>query len=392
MKNGLTTLRKKNMAKILTLLSKNAYSSTELSKLTGLSSTGVFTILDEMVERNMLYKTDDLESTSIGRRPILYNITRGCGLICVIDFCLLKRMSLYSFGREEIFSYDFEDTAYGEKFFRGLIEILREQLEKFAIPLININVAITGAVDHDSGKLLFAPAFSDYKNFNIKKMFEDAFSVPVYIKNDLKYALIAEKGFGQLGDKICNTLYLQLGLGFGSALYLNNKLFEGSRGRNSEVGSFEMDCFHKSFFCEDEENTKFYYLCSYYNIVNQVQRQLKMGRSSSVSGRGEITIEAIVEAFEEGDPLCSEILLATARMTAKMIKSLVLVIDFENIVISRLNYKFGQKYFECISQFVNSEPENVAVDFYMASYVAEDAVLRGALRSGIEYGINRIIE
>lgn len=49
------------------------------------------------------------------------------------------------------------------------------------------------------------------------------FAVPVYFKNACKYSLIAEKNFGKLGEKVGNTLYIQLGMGSGSALYLDQR-------------------------------------------------------------------------------------------------------------------------------------------------------------------------
>lgn len=73
------------------------------------------------------------------------------------------------------------------------------------------------------------------KEFNISSVLENKYNVVVELKNDGKCAGLAEKKYGSLAD-YKDAVFLCLGTGVGSAVFLNDKLLEPTRGNGFELG------------------------------------------------------------------------------------------------------------------------------------------------------------
>ena len=73
------------------------------------------------------------------------------------------------------------------------------------------------------------------KNFNIKEKLEKIYNTKIKIKNDGKCAGIAEKEYGALRP-YKDAVFLCIGTGVGSAVFLNNELLEPRRASGFELG------------------------------------------------------------------------------------------------------------------------------------------------------------
>lgn len=66
-------------------------------------------------------------------------------------------------------------------------------------------------------------------DFNIESVVKEKIDKPIFIKNDGMCAGIAEKEYGNLKDSN-NGIFIGLGTGIGSAIFINGKLMEDIRG------------------------------------------------------------------------------------------------------------------------------------------------------------------
>lgn len=73
------------------------------------------------------------------------------------------------------------------------------------------------------------------KSFDIGKILKEKYHCPVSIKNDGKCAGIAEKQFGALKD-YSDAVFLCIGTGVGSAVFLQGKLLEPTNNSGFELG------------------------------------------------------------------------------------------------------------------------------------------------------------
>lgn len=71
--------------------------------------------------------------------------------------------------------------------------------------------------------------------YNIKEKIEQYYKVPITVRNDAKCAALAEKRYGSLKDYE-DAVFLCLGTGIGSAVFLNNQLLVPKRNTGFEIG------------------------------------------------------------------------------------------------------------------------------------------------------------
>jgi glucokinase len=97
-------------------------------------------------------------------------------------------------------------------------------------------IGVPGTVDSSRGIVLDAPALG-WSNKDIKSIFRENFSFPVFIDNDVKLAILSEKNRGSLKGS-SNMFYISIGTGVGSSFIVNNQLVRGSSFEAGEIGYF----------------------------------------------------------------------------------------------------------------------------------------------------------
>ena len=188
----LGALRKRNKELILHTLSKRSMPAVELQGVTGLSKTGCWTIIEDLVQNGILYKTE-VETGTKGRPPQYLKISEKCGLVAVIKFTEAKA-GLYTLGGDTVCEKIFNvNDVVTPQLIEDICRYLSDELQKRGIALLNMCIAVPGLVDKNSGELIYAPYFQDFETLNLKLLFERRFHTDVYVKNDLKFSLLAEK-------------------------------------------------------------------------------------------------------------------------------------------------------------------------------------------------------
>ncbi len=362
---NLISLRHKNRAAVLRVLSSKSMTMLELAHEIKLSNTGTVTIVEEMVGEGILCK-ENMTFNSVGRHPYLIRINDRCGVVCLINFSYSKKFYLCSLSGKTLYTgtlhaeqNEYLHSMFTPRTFELLVKEVKEWLSANQMKLLKVCVAAPGIVDSKEGRLVYAPSFRLHGNMSIKAYFEEAFGVETCIKNDLKFALLAEKQSAALGPRIQDTLMIQLGEGIGSALFMKGELYEGSRGRGSEIGMFNLDCLHGS--CFDEKENLFYRITSYHHICEEAAKEIRAGTPCCIADRVDsLRIEDVVFGYENGDPLCNKILDSCARITAAVIASLCYVIDFSNVIVLKRNFRFGLRYLRKVEEYANQSGMNIS--------------------------------
>ncbi len=90
----------------------------------------------------------------------------------------------------------------------------------------SIGISTAGQVDNKKGKIVFANAnIPDYTGFEIKNYFENKFSLPCYVENDVNSA-----GLGELyanAEIDGDFVFIAYGTGIGGAIIHNNEVISG---------------------------------------------------------------------------------------------------------------------------------------------------------------------
>jgi len=103
-----------------------------------------------------------------------------------------------------------------------------------------IGVSATGQIDTATGIVAGTNgSIANYEGAAIKQVLENTFHVPVWVLNDANAALLGECFLGA-GRGHRDVLMVTLGTGIGGGLFLNGKLYGGSRGFAGELGHFTL--------------------------------------------------------------------------------------------------------------------------------------------------------
>ncbi len=99
-----------------------------------------------------------------------------------------------------------------------------------------IGICTTGQINVEKGRVSFAgPNIPDYQGFEIKKILEKRFCIPVLVENDVNAAALGEAHFGA-GVGVNDFLCLTYGTGIGGAIILNGQLVRGIDYAAGEFG------------------------------------------------------------------------------------------------------------------------------------------------------------
>lgn len=97
-----------------------------------------------------------------------------------------------------------------------------------------IGIGAPGAVDPETGRVLFAPNL-DWTNFPLKKALEKELDLPVFVENDCNASMLGvyEK---ELSPKPRHAIGIFVGTGIGGGIILDGKLYSGFNRTAGEIG------------------------------------------------------------------------------------------------------------------------------------------------------------
>lgn len=116
-----------------------------------------------------------------------------------------------------------------EHFLEVLSSVVPEGIDGIAISL-------PGLIDSNKGIAHTVGCLTYMKEVPFKKIFEEKYSVPVWIGNDAKCGALAEVGFGSLRD-VDDAVVIILGTGIGGCLVKNREILQGKQFAAGEVSS-----------------------------------------------------------------------------------------------------------------------------------------------------------
>lgn len=138
---------------------------------------------------------------------------------------------------------------------------IEEQIMKIVLQKIdslieqnNINkseiqmIGVACCSDSIKNNIIMSTTNLDVKDFELGKILQEKYQIPVFIKNDAKCAAIAEKEFGCL-QKYENAIFLTIGTGIGGAAYYKNQLLQPDISDAFEVGHMIIKKYGKQCNC-----------------------------------------------------------------------------------------------------------------------------------------------
>ncbi|MCK9265976.1 ROK family protein [bacterium] len=197
-----------------------------------------------------------------------------------------------------------------------------------------IGIGTPGVVDN-RGYVFDSPNLPGWENLPLKDIFQEKYSLPVVVENDVNTIALGEFLFGAgkgSNIMICATL----GTGVGGGIVYKGKIVRGKKYSAVELGHITIDhngpqCKCGNYGCIERFVGKEY-------IIERAVKAIKEKKETIIYSLADknlenITPKLIKEAFAKGDKVAEEILLDVGLCLGAFFTSLVNIFNPEIIVI-----------------------------------------------------------
>jgi predicted NBD/HSP70 family sugar kinase len=210
-------------------------SRVDLAKITTLNKATVSSIINGLVEKNIVIETNQRYKTS-GRSAKVIALNKNAGRIISIELLTDAIYGVVANLYGEILyetTHSVKHTDFSDYLndILGTIDHLKSNTHDSTYGVIGIGVAVYGILSKDK-KVIFAP-FTSWKDIELKKIIENYTNIKTYVENEANISALGEKA---LTYHYPNILTINIGIGVGSGLIIEDKLYTGYNGYAGEIG------------------------------------------------------------------------------------------------------------------------------------------------------------
>lgn len=244
-------VKKNNKALVLQLvMEKEPISRADISQVSGLHKTTVSSLVNELIEEELIFESGPGESSG-GRRPVILHFNKIAGYAIGIDIGVNYILCVLTDLKGNILIEKNESvnrTPYPAIMSKvqNMIRSIMEEMPKSRYGIVGIGVGVPGIVNKQ-GSILLAPNLG-WTNIQLKKDLEEIFQIPVIIENEANAGAFGEQQFGA-GQEFQNMIYVSAGIGIGVGIILNKELYQGKNGYSGEMGHMIIDLNGKPCSC-----------------------------------------------------------------------------------------------------------------------------------------------
>lgn len=237
-----TTLREMNQRIILdALFEKSISSRTDLSRDLLLSKPAIADNLNDLLTIGIVQECGEGEvAKGGGRKPRLLRFNKNHKYIIAIELNYKDPIFVLGNLKGDIFNEfsvkitENSNSQVRRELIKNAIHILLNSRDLCSDDLACIAISSPG-VFPDKRELSFSnPQFKDWFDLDLPRFISEEFHVDVLLKNDVNMAAFGESKYGA-GRNSQNMLYISCGIGLGSGLVLDSKLYEGRFNSAGEI-------------------------------------------------------------------------------------------------------------------------------------------------------------
>jgi len=198
----------------------------------------------------------------------------------------------------------------------------------------NIGIGAPGAVDSESGKVIFAPNLG-WNDVPLKKELEKLLERPVFLENDCNVCTLGVYEV-ELKAKPRDVVGIFLGTGIGGGLILEGKLYSGFNRTAGEIGHMVLEVSGPKCGCGNKGC--FEALASRTAIFRKIKEAVKEGQKTLLTEMLGPELEDLRsgdlrKAIKRGDKFVEHIVEEAAEYTGIAVSNLINILNPEVVVI-----------------------------------------------------------
>ena len=197
-----------------------------------------------------------------------------------------------------------------------------------------VSVGAPGAVDSESGRVIFAPNLG-WEDVPLKKELEKQLELPVFVENDCSICTLGVYDI-ELERKPRNMIGIFIGTGIGGGLILEGKLYSGFNRTAGEVGHMVLEVTGPKCGCGNRGC--FEALASRAAIFRKIQTAIKDGQKTLLTEMLGDDLENLRsgdlrKAIKRGDKFVEGVIEEAAEYTGIAVANLINIFNPEVVVL-----------------------------------------------------------
>lgn len=366
-------MQDKNEVKVLrAVFAGDPVTRTTIARQARLSLVKVSSVLSGLTRKGYLRRSGKTRTRG-GRPSFLYGLQPGLG--CTVGVSVaLESLQLVTLDAAKAVvarrEYPLELPTSPDEHVASLVDQLSSALgETIAAlpggrPPLAIGLALPGMVDSARGVWLLGLQLTGVTHIQIARQFSEGFGVPVFIEDEARSLAFLAMHTSE-ARRARNFVLVYLGLGLGTGVVINRRLYCGHHGLAGEIGHVEQP--GNSYRCSCGSVGCLETLLSTGGILRLFRDRLQEGVISvlqrhSLEGAAPLSLEAILAAARSGDRLALATLGEIGGSLGEACSILIKLFNPERLIISGAGSLFGEFWAEPLQQLISQRvlPEMLA--------------------------------
>jgi transcriptional regulator of PTS gene len=304
-------LSRNEIRAVRAIFSQQHPTRSSIARRTRLSLVKISSVLKELEKKHYIEKAGKTKTTG-GRPAYVFQlrpdigVSLGIGMapdyFTVVGIDCSKNVQI---DERYPLSLPADPERHADAIVAQVVPVVKKLAEKRGgiQPIVSIAIALPGMVDSRRGIWLLGLQVTGITHIDIIGMFEQRLGVPVYVE-DVSRALTMLELYKTRGKKIRNFVLVYIGLGLGSGIVINGRIYRGYHGLAGEIGHVEhadntYRCICNNVGCLET-------VVSTEGILRVFRDRLKEGVRSSLQktmtrADMSLSLDEILAAAEEGD-------------------------------------------------------------------------------------------
>lgn len=378
------TMQKDRMGRILErILRAPRITRAELAESLGLSSSSIVKYTRELMDLGFLRQEGEGESTGGRRRAFLeFDPSVGVNLVILFHLSCLEGALVNPAGQVEQrvklpLSGEETQSDY-EAMLIQLIGDLEQRAENTGKEIFASGIAMGDHLDMDRGISHYYHRCPDWQDVDLKKLVQSKLNLPFFLINDTDAAALGEMYYGQgRGYSHFLTLWdtetLGMGLVLNDRIYLGQKGFVGEIGHVLAVPQGEL-CVCGNQGCLETVATEGYLLKRSREGVNSGVKSTL----TSVHGDSSWTVQDIINASNDGDRFCCNLMEELAGYMGHALADVANVLNPQRVILGGTVMRDNNFLLENIQRIVATRAmKPICDDIEIVLSDQEDIPLKG---------------
>lgn len=364
-------LKNKTLKKLIfNILDKTVSSSiTELSKELNISVPKTTSLINELIEDGLLRDYGKVESTG-GRKASLYGLVPdACYFLGVDVKKYYVNIGLMNFKKQLVtqknrIPFRLENTPQS---LAQLISILKTFIKESPVKkdkILSMGINLTGRINHTKG---YSYSFYHFQEEPLSHYIKNTIGIKTYLENDSRSMAYGEFMFTDITSEK-NALFVNIDYGVGLGMLIDGNMHYGKSGFSGEFGHTPI--FDNEIICRCGKKGCLETEASGSALIRRLKEKITEGSTSSINKKTkgvEITLTDVINAANNDDMLCIELLAEIGDRLGKGLSILINVFNPELIILGGALSETGD-YLRL--------PTKSAINKYSLSLVNNDTELR----------------